>query len=903
MVANNHHVMEDDSKQGLESPDAFDIHHYLRVLRKHKWPILIVTSLATLLAFIYTETATPIYRSQATLLIESQKPNLISGDELYSVDSGNSEYFDTQLQILKSRVLVTRVIEKLGLVKNPSNNPKDSASTVSSIGDSAVETKTNVPVGNENSEVQATDSAAQKPVERIKAKILAFIESTKNAARGAKVKLTQIKKSVAALKKRILSGEILAPEKQLPAGSEATEKPIVDPETRAEKAKIRAARRLERRTANQAKRFLANLTVSPVRNTNLIKISYETPNRDFAPIAANTVAEEYILSVVESRLEIKTEASEWLYDRLAILKDQLDISESSLFQFKQDNGLVDVNGSVERLNERELMLATTELASARIELSSAENLYIEVSRLRNNSPELLESLPAIQNDGLVRSIKVEIGQRQRELDELSNRYGSRHPRMVDARSRLASLRQTLDNHILQVVTSIEKEYEARRQRVSAIEGTLSQGKENIQLIGQKKFKLDALEREVASNRDLYNRFFNRISQANSADGLDTANARISDFAIPANSPIKPRKELIIALAALVSFALSVIMAFLFERVDETVKSSHDVENNLNVPLLGILPLIKKGVLSGNRKLPLNPLDIVDKKGSFIESVNTIQTELSIGDDKAEPRKIILITSSVPGEGKSSSALNLAHAFSQIEKVLIIDCDMRRPSIAKALGGSKDMLGLSDLITGSTTPQVCIQRNAVGSIDVLASGPIPSQPLALLSCARFEEILNQLRKYYDRIIIDSAPTQAVSDALILSKMADAVVYVVKSHTTSISQVKRGLERLSRIDAKIAGVLVTQVDIDKISAYGGDYYFQGYYDYYGYSENSREGKNNNKKDRLTIDELQVMRNRDTAVEFSEFEKYIGVNRLQNAMNAPSIDVHLFSELDATIRETKG
>ena len=297
-------------------------------------------------------------------------------------------------------------------------------------------------------------------------------------------------------------------------------------------------------------------------------------------------------------------------------------------------------------------------------------------------------------------------------------------------------------------------------------------------------------------------FFSRITEAKSADGLENANARISDRAIPALGPIKPKKQLIIALAALAALALSMLMALLYEQMDDTIKSTGDIENKLGMKLIGILPLLKGGVFGKAHKLPLNPTEIADKKGTFVESVNTARTALSLGDGN-EARKVIVVTSSVPGEGKSTTTINLAHSFGQLERVLVIDCDMRRPTLAKAAGMDKNTVGLSNLITGTASAKECIKRGQFGgSMDVLPSGKLPDQPLELLSSKRFEKILEQLRNHYDRIIIDSAPTQAVSDALIISRLSDAVVYCVKSHDTAIELVRRGLQRLRQVDSQIA-----------------------------------------------------------------------------------------------------
>ncbi len=617
------------------------------------------------------------------------------------------------------------------------------------------------------------------------------------------------------------------------------------PETNAQKGVISA--------------YMGKMSVAPVRKTKLVKLSFQSADPELAANVANTIGEEYINSYLEAKLAMTTKASSWLGERLTTLKATLDESEQRLIAFKQANGLVDVDGSVNRLNEQEILLDTTELAQARTDLAAATGVYQDIRSLRN-SPELLETVPGVQNDPLVQRTKIEQGSAQRSLDELLNIYGDKHPRIVDAKSQLNTLNASLQSHVLRVVNSIEKDYQLKQQRVQSLQAKLATGKQDIQALGTKKFELDALEREVATNQDIYDTFFSRMSEARSADGLETANARVSDFAVPPVNPVKPKKQLIIALAALASLVLSMLMAFLYEQMDDTVKSTNDIEGKLGVKLLGILPLVKTGVFGKGQALPLNPSEIPDKKGTFAEAISTARTAICMEDGEAG-RKVIMVTSSIPGEGKSTASINLAHSLAQLERVLLIDCDMRRPTVAKAAGLDKNTPGLSSLITNTASARDCIIRGAFGgAVDILPSGPIPDQPLELLSSKRFEKILEQLGQYYDRILIDSAPTQAVSDALVLSKHCDALVYAVKSHDTSLELVKRGLMRLRQVNAPIAGVLITQVDIDKITSYGGDYYYQGYYDYYGYTD---DGKKQPGKLRLTQEELISIKNDDAEV----------------------------------------
>lgn len=812
--------------------EQLDLQHYLRILRKRKWPITLFTGLVTALAAYYAYSVTPVYSATSTLLIEQQKANVVSIEELYGVDNQKTDYYQTQFELLKSRSLAEKVIEKLDMWNDPELSPAARAQQAK------VKVEPSV-LSNLDGDVGIADKA--------KGVFGGLIEKLKPAT---PIDPTQAVASLDSTKSTDSSSVIRSAASRAADGFTGAMTP----------------EELDRESV--IGNFMARIVVTPVRKTKLVKISYESTNPAKAALVANSVGEGYIESYLESKLELTTKASSWLNERLATLKITLDESENRLIAFKQENGLIDVDGSVGRLNEQQLFLLTSELAEARSDLSDAADVYREVQSLSVN-PDLLEAISKIQTNALVQRVKIEQGQAQRNLDELLNRYGSRHPRVVDAKSQLSTLDQTLRQTINGVVGTIEKDYQLLRQRVATIESKLASGKQEIQAIGSKKFELDALEREVATNQNIYDTFFNRMSEAKSADGLETANARVSDLAIPPTLPIKPKKQLIIALAALASLIISMLMAFLYEQMDDTVKGTHDVEGKLGMPLLGIFPIIKSGLFKRQSNLPLNPTNLIDPKGTFSEAVNTARTAICIENEESS-RQVITITSSVPGEGKSTASINLAYSLAQLERVLLIDCDMRRPTVAKAAGFEKDTPGLVDLITNTASASSCIKRGVFnGYVDILPSGPIPQQPLELLSSKRFEKMLEQLKNHYDRIVIDSAPTQAVSDALILGRLSDAVVYAVKSHDTSMDLVKRGLKRLEGAGAPVVGILMTQVDIEKLVSYGGDYYYQGYYDYYGYTESgSKRGSKG--KLQLTREDLLSLKKDD-----SEFDLGIDYN----------------------------
>lgn len=810
--------MFDGGGSGTES--QIDIQDYVRIVRKHKWPIVLFTAVMTALSVFYAQTATPIYRSKAILLIEEQKANLVSIEELYGVDSNNADYYLTQFELLKSRGLAQKVIDNLNLMAHPQFRSENSNLAPSANGvDSASSQSLTDQISGLFSGllVKAGLSTAEEP-------------TTNSVSVSEPTVVTTPVPSVVPSGKLVVT-EMPIDQAMTPAGTNNGYMASNSQQALGAMTGSDAERRA-------VSRFMNLLEILPVRKTKLVQIHFQSPDPVLAANVANAVGEQYITSFLDSKMDMTEKASSWLSERVAALKQTLDESERKVQLFKVENGLIDVNGSVGRLNEQELLLTTTELATARSELASAQDVVRDVQQLKNSAPELLDTVPAVQNDALVRAVKIEQGQRQRELDELRNRYGEKHPKIVDAQSRLLSLNLTLQGHIDRVVSTIEKDFRLIQQRVSSIERNLAAGKQEIQSIGSKRFELDALDREVLTNRDLYTTYFTRLTETRSADGLETANATITERAEVPLNPVKPNKQLIVALAALASLILSMLMAFLYEQLDDTVKGTKDVEEKLGAKLIGILPLLKSKQLKGKTGGPVNPLELVDQNGTFLEAVNTARTVLSVEKGKTN-NKVILVTSSVPGEGKSSTSLNLAYAMSQVERVLLIECDLRRPSLAKAIEGANREPGLTNLITKTATPAQCIRRGALGELDILFAGTLPQQPLELISSDRMNNIVHKLKDVYDKIILDCAPTQAVSDALVLSQISDSVVFCVKSHDTELEVIKRSLQRLKQVDAPLAGVLMTQVDMDKLASYGGDYYYQGYYDYYGYSNKEAGG----------------------------------------------------------------
>ncbi len=579
-------------------------------------------------------------------------------------------------------------------------------------------------------------------------------------------------------------------------------------------------------------RFIDRTRVVPIKKTNMVRISFDSTDPIFAARVANKIADTYILSYRDSRIEMGEKATVWLTERLTQLKFQLEQSQDQLLSYKEANGLVDIQGDNTRLSEQEIGIITTKLLEAKSKAAYAKILYDEVNKTKSGGINALLSLPSIDSNEMVRRYKIDFQQSQSLLDELGNRYGNKHPKVIDAISRQNTARSNLHSQINSLVDSVEKEYLLTRQTENSLREILNAGKTQLQQSARSSVELLHLEREVQINQELYDTFYIRNREVVEADKTGTTNAQIVEYAETPLDPISPKKVLITLLTLLLSASASMAVALLRETSNRTISSTEDVEYKLGAPMLGILPLVPKQKSANAEPAALVPGSQTTDERAFEECIRTIRTSICL-EDLQQPHKVIMVTSALPSEGKSTLASHLAYSLSSVERVLLIECDLRRPSLQRAFD-FKNNFGLAQLLQGDAKFTQCINRKTVGNLDVIPAGAIPQKPLDLLTSKRFSRLIGHMRNRYDRIIIDSAPVQAVSDALLLGQLADAVLYAVKANSTPIDVAARGIERMQSADIDVTGVVVSQVNLKKLAAYGGDMDYQGYYDHYGYAD---------------------------------------------------------------------
>jgi succinoglycan biosynthesis transport protein ExoP len=710
---------------------TLDIVEYWRAVSKRRWSILALTLLVAILATLVVSSIRPTYRATATLLIEQGKARVVSIEEVYNQGMANREYFQTQVEILKSEELARKTVRKLGLTTHPDYDPR------------------------------------QQPESRI----------------------------------------------WMPTVLSREEKP------RSEDDILKSV----------VKRFRGDLQIQLVRNSQLAQISFASPDRELAAKVPNALAEIFIESDLEARVAMTQKATEWLRERMGELRGKVDAAEKALQDYRERERIVDAKNVVLSGASKQLEELTRSLVEARGKRADTESAYQQVQQVRGGKGGTYESIPAVIRHPLVQKMKESESDAERRLSEAGKRYGPEHPRMVQAKAELEAAKENTRRQVEFVVSGLAREYEVAKANEQAVERALSQSKADIQGLNRKEFQLGVLEREAAQNRNLYDMFVSRLKETSVGSDVQSTIARLVDPATVPNEAYAPKKAQIVAVAGALTLLVAAMLALLLDRLNNTLNSTSAVEQRLGVPALGVLQKIQKKI--GKSGFLSELAFFNDTQSVFAEAVRTVRTSVLMSS-LDEQHKIVVVTSSVPEEGKTTLSFNLACALGQVKKVLLIDADLRRPKIGRLVGRDAKSPGLADLVAGQAQVSQCVFFSEAAGIHILSAGTVPPNPLELLSSRRFEEVVKKLKDAFDIVVIDSAPLQLVSDSLVLAQHASSLIYVVKADGTPYQVAQNGIKRLRRVNAPILGVVLNQLDIEKAEKYYGEY--SGYRSYKGYKK---------------------------------------------------------------------
>lgn len=744
MLAQGTHPQQTQQAQD-DADDVIDLSHYFSIVNRNKWRILGLAFVITMLAALIALSMTPYYKATSSLLIESEETNVVSIEQVYGLDASKQEYFETQYEILKSRHIAEKVVDKLNLTNHPV----------------FVEALTDEP-------------GLLDTVKEYLRSVLSFLPQQNAATYTEEELAAQYKDKVITL-------------------------------------------------------FSENLTVAPVVNTQVVKISFMSESAKLSALVANTVADVYIENYLEAKFDMTSKATTWLNDSLQGLRLRLETSEQKLADFYEREQLVDLDGVVGLASE-ELQGISEQLLDAENRLKQSEIIYEQVQNFNGDISELAK-MPEVVNHASIQNVKQSELEAESKVSELSKVYGPKHQKMISAQAELASVQDTLKRQVRALISGITSEYQQTQQQVQRLRSAVSTAKQEFRKLSTLDSQRKILQREVDINQQLYNSFFTRLKETSEVEGFETANARVLDKATAPMEPAKPKKGLIVAAAFIVSLGFGIFVAIVLDFLNSGIRSVDDVERKLGQRMMGLIPWQPH---KKKEDLPLREFFGQDNH-SFSEAIRTLRTSIQLLDLTGE-RKIIMVTSSIPKEGKTTVSTNLAFSLGQLGKTVLIDADLRKPSVAKRFDLPGFQPGLVNLIAGTHGVEECITSDIKSGIDVITAGTAATNPQELLLSPAFKTVLTSLKKTYDHIIIDTAPTQAVSDAIIVSEHCDTLLYVVKADATNEKLISNGLGRFMNVGKRIDGVVLNQVDLKKAD---NNYAYTGYYDQYGYGASPSKG----------------------------------------------------------------
>ncbi len=580
--------------------------------------------------------------------------------------------------------------------------------------------------------------------------------------------------------------------------------------------------------------YLDALSIEPVFGTQLVRIGFRSEDPEIAALAANQHADRYVENLLESRLAMTRSAASWLSERVEELRQELVSSERRLQEYRERESIVDSQGlrslPTQRIND-----LSTRLVEVRQVLSSAEIAYQQVVEAADD-PERLQRIPLVAADENVQRARDAVARAGQAIAELQQRYGPQHPSMIAAQAEHASTIRNLHEQQESVAARIRTRFEVAQFEAAALAAELDEARAQYQTVGRKESDLNSLQRAVETNRQLYELFYNRLSETLATDDLQTAAARIVEPALVPRAPAEPDRRLVVALGSFGGLALGALAAFGLSLLNSTINSMSEAERKLDLPLLAAVPALGGAARQRRRGWSRGSGGQAVDEWRFREAFRALRTSLAVSETDGRGHRIIVVTSAIGHEGKSTVALNLAKAFASAERTLLIDTDMRRPSIAGLAEVRRNGPGLAELLEGRATLRECIRQTGTENLDLIPTISVPLDPLQLLSSATFTETLAVVAEEYSRIIMDSAPVLSVSDAALLCSQAGAAVFVVKASSTPVAQIRSALSLLERASAPIAGVVLNQLDF-RMAQHYGDYGYEMYA--YNHASPSRRG----------------------------------------------------------------
>lgn len=550
--------------------------------------------------------------------------------------------------------------------------------------------------------------------------------------------------------------------------------------------------------------FLQNLSLMPVADTELLRVSFTSASPLQAKQVVNYIGPAFFTFYAEKGKKKADDTSEWLNEQLKLLEIKLAEADTSLQEFMRENRLMDISSQLQ-LARNEISALLAEKLMNEKALARIESTYQQIKKFNNDYSILMKNSYFLQNQ-LVISMRGKVVAQQQIIAELSKRYKSKHHRYIAAKITLDGLNNELVELLNNLISNLEQEYNSLKVRQNTLNEQIEIIKSEHSDLGKHELQLERLRREVISTQKLHEVFLTRLQETEILKDLgNTEDFIVVDLAETPRAPSKPKVKILLAVFAIFCGFVSVVFWLLLHFISDKQTRFRQLLRKLDVPLLAEVPKIKTSKSTQNiaKTLGEGEQDYV-----FSEAVRSLRTAILMRTDERGERTIAL-TGIQDGDGKTTISVSLALAFAKLEKVILVDSDLRMPSVAQVFGLAKEHPGLSNFISRRAQFRECLFRQPDTRLSVLTSGAVPSDPMIYISKPRFAQLIKKLGEVYERVVLDTPSVNTVSDALVISKHVDSVILVCDIDKLESDSLIEAIQRLRENGAPLLGVVFNKV----------------------------------------------------------------------------------------------
>ena len=583
----------------------------------------------------------------------------------------------------------------------------------------------------------------------------------------------------------------------------------------APKAGETPASRAELRRRDAVTLVEKNITVSPVRGSRLVGVAFDSKSPTFSADVANALAENFITSNLDRRFQAASYARDFLEQHLAEEKQKLEASERAAVAYAASQQIISIpipQAAGAPPTAATESLVASDLSSLNSDLAAATNLRLQAEqKLKQAKASSGGSLPEVLADPTFQKLEQDRAVVAAEYQQKLAIYQPDHPTMLALKGQLAAMDRAIASQVSATQNSIKNQYQTAANQENALQAKVDQLKGAMINLNNRSIQFNILQRDVDTNRALYDGLLQRYKEVGIAGGVGTNNVSIVDRALPPLKPAVPNVPLYLAISAALGLIFGVGAAFILDALDQGINTPSDIETKLHVSLLGASPATARGVTPAQA--------LRDPRSALSESINAVRTALQFATSDGAPRTL-LVTSSRSSEGKTTTAAALAASFARLGvRVLLVDGDLRSPSLHRLLS-LKNTTGLSRYLAGGARLADVVQTTAEGSLSVVTCGPLPPNPSELLAGPGLAEFLQEASEAFDLVIVDGPPVVGLSDAVSLAAAVVGTLFVVEAVRVRRAAARAAIHRLQSVDARIVGAVLCKFDA-KSAAYGYEY----------------------------------------------------------------------------------